>query len=310
MGKDQAISVEVGLEAGVAMRLDRYLAEVARVAGRSDIQRRTSSLSCNGRQAKLSTKVHNGDHITVILQPPEPIGVDPQEIPLRILYEDAEVLVINKEQGHVVHPGAGNRSGTIANALAWRYGDEGFFHSDEEDLRPGIVHRLDKDTSGVLIIAKNPTTHAFLVSQFSERLVRKEYLAVVKGTPRPPAGTVDRPLVRDPHNRLRFATTSTGRGKPAVTDYETLHRFGRYTLLRCIPRTGRTHQLRVHAASLGTPILGDPVYARKDHDIPEATLMLHALSLEIATEPGTPPKRFVAPVPAHFIRTIRLLRRR
>lgn len=304
-----SFSTVVRLEDGAVMRLDRYLAEIEEVGQRSSIQRRLESLQCNGKRAKLSTRVRNGDHIAAVFSSSEPIGVEPQDIPLRVLYEDTTVLVLNKEQGAVVHPGAGNRNGTIANALAWRYGDAEFFATDEEDTRPGIVHRLDKDTSGVLIVAKNEHTHAFLVEQFSSRKVKKEYLAIVKGTPRPPSGTIDRPVVRDPHNRLRFTAGKDHQGKPAVTEYTTLRVFGRYALVRFSPKTGRTHQLRVHAAFLGTPILGDPIYARRDKDVPEASLMLHALSLEIVTEPGTAAKRFRAPVPSHFVETITRLRR-
>ena len=304
----RSLSVVVRLEHGQDMRIDRYLAEVEQITQRSALQRRIDVLECNGKSAKLSTRVRQGDRISVTLRPTEPIGVDPQEIPLTVLYEDANVLVINKEQGTVVHPGAGNRTGTIANALAWKYGDSGYFSDDHEDIRPGIVHRLDKDTSGVMIVAKNEKTHAFLVDQFSSRTVKKQYLAVVKGTPRPPSGTIDRPIVRDPHNRLRFTTGSLGEGKPALTEYETLHRYGSYSLLRVRLKTGRTHQIRVHAVSLGTPILGDPIYARRDRELPEATLMLHAWSLEIMIEPDTPTRRFVAPVPAQFVTTVRRLR--
>lgn len=303
-------SLKVSPEQHEAIRLDRFLAEEAELAHRSALRKRITNLSCNGKSAKLSTRVRAGDRIAGVLLSAEPIGVDPEEIPLTIIYEDSNVLVIHKEQGTVVHPGAGNRSGTIANALAWRYGGNGFFAAEEGDLRPGIVHRLDKDTSGVMIVAKNAEIHSYLVEQFSSRRVEKQYLAIVKGRPRPSHGSIDLPVARDPHNRLRYSTATGSHGKPASTEYETLRNFRGYSLVRFSPKSGRTHQIRVHAVALGTPILGDPIYARRDPEYPEATLMLHAFSLEISIEPGGAPRRFRAPVSSRFHETISCLRQR
>lgn len=299
----------VAIEDDVTIRLDRYLAEAVGLASRSGLRGRIEALTCNDRPAKLSTRVRAGDRINGVLLPLEPIGADPEDIPLNTLFENENVLVIDKEQGTVVHPGAGNRSGTIANALAWRFRATRFFSPEEGD-RPGIVHRLDKDTSGVMIIAKNAPTHAYLVEQFAARRVHKRYLAIVKGTPRPSFGVIDIPIARDRHNRLRYKAEANGGGKEAITDYKTLRTFGRYSLVRFSPRTGRTHQIRAHALAIGCPILGDPLYARRDAEFPDATLMLHALVLEISIEDGSEPRRFRARVPIRFAEAINRLRRR
>ncbi len=303
----EEISVRVSADVDSAVRLDRYLAEHEGVATRSALQNRLTSISCNGRSAKLSTKVNAGDEIRAVLAPPDPIGVVPEELPLSVIYEDENVLVINKDQGVVVHPGAGNRSGTIANALAWRYRYDPYFAA--EDIRPGIVHRLDKETSGTMIVAKSPVIHDFLVKQFVSRTVEKRYLALLKNVPRTRAGTITGRIGRDPHNRVRYALVDSG-GKAAETGYQVLRSFGTYALVRFSPRTGRTHQIRVHAQSIGCPILGDPLYARRDSHYPDASLMLHAAELVIATAPGDSPRRFWTPPPERFLSLIRELRHR
>jgi 23S rRNA pseudouridine1911/1915/1917 synthase len=291
-------------------RVDRVLAEHYLEIPRSQIRHRVTDLRCNELAAKLSTKVHAGDVIEGTLLPEAPLGAEPEDVPLTVIYEDDDVLVINKEQGRVVHPGAGNRTGTIANALAFRFSGHDAF--DEGDTRPGIVHRLDKETSGVMIIAKNAETHAHLVDQFATRAVDKRYIAIVKGCPRPRTGTIDLPIGRDRYHRTRFrAMRSDAHGvKEALTSYEVLREFPRHSLVRFQPHTGRTHQIRVHAVAIASPILGDPVYARSDRDLPDATLMLHAYLLRIVVRPGEPPKQFRAGVPERFRDAISRLSRR
>ena len=292
------------------IRLDRYLSEIAGIATRSQIPQRVSDLRVNDDPAKLSRRLHQGDKITfVVTDEPVPHLV-PQDIPLAILYEDDHVIVINKEQGMVVHPGAGNRDNTVANAVMHRIalpdtapGGIG--------IRPGIVHRLDKDTSGVLIVARDIETQEFLSRQFSERKTRKQYLALVKGVPRPLQGVIDSPIRRDPSHRIRFTSIPTGAsrpGKEAVTSYRTLQQYDQYALVLLSPKTGRTHQLRVHMHDLGTPILGDPLYSRRDSRFPSATLMLHAYSLEIRIPPSYSRRLFTAPVPDRFRDVLRALR--
>ncbi|MCG8477708.1 MAG: RluA family pseudouridine synthase [Spirochaetales bacterium] len=298
-------------------RLDRYLADLFPEIHRSQLRRRLSDILCNGKSAKLSTRVKAGDVIHAVLQEPPPIRVDGEAIPLHVIAEGDDYLVINKPQGMVVHPGAGHRSGTLIHALVWRYGGNEYFRVDEpsgeEAMRPGIVHRLDKDTSGVMIVAKNTATHAHLVAQFADRRVQKEYLAIVKGRPTPGGGVIDRPVGRDPVSRTKFSVRestsdrlATG-ARSATTVYRVLASYDDYSLVLLKPRTGRTHQLRVHMQYIGNPILGDPVYARSDRRFPAATLMLHALNLRLSPCVDCPPQRFHAPVDGRFKTILRTL---
>jgi 23S rRNA pseudouridine1911/1915/1917 synthase len=223
---------------------------------------------------------------------------------------------VNKAQGMVVHPGAGNHSGTLANALLGRRlkqgrgPEEARGHGPFPDKRLGIVHRLDKDTSGVIIAAYDDEALAFLSGQFKERRAKKIYAAIVKGTPPGPQGKIDTRIARDSRDRKRFAV-SPDRGRIALTQYKLIGEFDGYSLLLIKPRTGRTHQIRVHLSYLGCPILGDPVYGRRDTRYPDATLMLHAKSLSIAV-PGSGPlpetpllRSFSAPFPPRFAALLR-----
>jgi 23S rRNA pseudouridine1911/1915/1917 synthase len=233
---------------------------------------------------------------------PDLVGED---IPLTVLYEDPRVIVINKAQGMVVHPGAGNYRGTLANALLYRR-----LNLPGDPCRPGIVHRLDKDTSGVMICAWDEESHAFLSEQFKARKVRKHYAAIIRGTPREPCGKIETLLCRYSRDRKRFAVSNTavGRGKNALTFYRIIRSWGAYSLAALRPRTGRTHQLRVHMAYLGHPIVGDPLYGSRDPLFPQATLMLHAVSLKITLPGEDDPRLFKAPLPERFHAMIRALR--
>ncbi len=295
--------------ADIGKRLDVFLAERGGLFTRSQARRRVQALSVNGTAARLSRRVRAGDVVRVILRDPEPSGLIPQEIPLPIIYEDERTVVIDKPQGMVVHPGSGNRSGTVVNALL--YHCAGLADSFVDDPRPGIVHRLDKDTSGVMIVAKDPRTHEFLAAQFRARSVRKRYVAIVRGSPRSAEGRLETRIARDPRNRKRFAVVRAG-GRIAVTRYRVVSRLRpaegmphpagprEYSLVLCAPRTGRTHQLRVHMRFAGAPILGDSVYGGADPSFPDATLMLHAPSLTLLLPGDTEPRTFRAALPARF----------
>jgi 23S rRNA pseudouridine1911/1915/1917 synthase len=225
----------------------------------------------------------------------------PENLELEILYEDEHVVVLDKKQGMVVHPAKGNYSGTVVNGLLYHFQDlRNRF--PEPEIRPGIVHRLDKDTSGVLIAARNRETHAFLTAEFREKKVKKLYTALVKGAPRQDEGVVETGIQRDPGNRKRFTWCREG-GKQAITRYRVLTRWNNYSLLTLKPGTGRTHQLRVHCRYLGCPVLGDPIYSRKDTALPEATLMLHASRLAIRL-PHTGTRIFKSPLPVRFHKII------
>jgi 23S rRNA pseudouridine1911/1915/1917 synthase len=227
---------------------------------------------------------------------PRPIAATPEKIDLDILYEDQDVIVVNKAQGMVVHPGCGNASGTLVNALLY-YCAQLQHNFSGEPIRPGIVHRLDRDTSGVIIVAKHAAAHGYLADQFKNRRVQKQYLAIVYGTPPQTSGEIATRIFRDPRHRQRFTTRSGSKtGKTALTHYRVLKRLKGSTLLSLRPRTGRTHQLRVHMKYLGCPILADPIYGRPD---PGITLMLHAFRLGLHLLDGSKTV-FKAPLPSRF----------
>jgi 23S rRNA pseudouridine1911/1915/1917 synthase len=217
---------------------------------------------------------------------------------LDILYEDSRVVVLNKPRGMVVHPGSGVRSGTLVQGLL-AHAREIAVNFPKEPVRPGIVHRLDKDTSGVIITAKDPESLEYLACQFRGRAVRKVYLAIVKGMPPQLRGTIRGHILRDPRHRKRFVHAETG-GKPAETLYKVLSSRDGYSFVVLKPKTGRTHQLRVHMKSVGCPILGDPVYGRKDQSFSQAGLMLHAYSLSLVLPGENQERTFRAPIPPEF----------
>ena len=248
-------------------RLDQFLADGVEELTRSAAQRLAEEqrVLLDGRPLKKNYKITGGETLEVSLPDPEPIDAVPQDIPLDIVYEDDDVLVINKPKGMVVHPAPGNPDGTVVNAVLYHCGSS--LSGIGGAFRPGIVHRIDKDTSGLLIVAKNDRAHLCLSAQLKDHTLARTYEAVVIGTLKEDRGTVDAPLDRSPRDRKKMAVVPGGRR--AVTHYEVLARYPGYTHVRCRLETGRTHQIRVHMASLGHPIAGDTVYgpARQKYDL-------------------------------------------
>lgn len=300
----------VALRAGeAASRLDKWLAGQLPERSRSEIQRwiEAGLVTRDGRPLKASARVAPGDEITVAIPPPEDYEVVPEPIPLDVLYEDGDLLVINKPAGMVVHPAAGNWHGTLVNAVLYRCPDlEGVGGTQ----RPGIVHRLDKDTSGLILVAKNDRAHRALQAQFKARQVSKTYWALVYGQVMPAQGRIEAAIGRDPRDRKRMAVLPAGVGRPAVTDYETLANYKtvggeRLTLLACRPLTGRTHQIRVHLAHIKHPIVGDAVYAsRRKPPVPCPRQFLHAGQITFRLPATGQAVTFVAPLPADLQRVL------
>lgn len=266
---------------------------------RSVFSNPTVKISVDGKECKKSRKLKIGERVSITYKEEILEGLEKEEIPLSILYEDDDILVINKEQGMTVHPGAGVYSGTLANALLGLYGED--FETCGDSLRPGIVHRLDKDTSGVMVIAKTKEAHLSLSEQFSEHTNEKYYLALAKGFFTNREGICDKRIVRDRNNRKKYTVTNNkSEGKDALTKWRVLSQGRNYALLSIRIFTGRTHQIRVHLSSISHPILGDPIYSRKDENYPDASLMLHAYRL-VFNHPVTKEKMvFRAPLADRF----------
>lgn len=291
-------------------RVDKFLSGQEDVltacgcANRSHLQNIITNLSINGSRGKFSSKVKALDSIEVEWEEQIPQDIQPQELPLDILYEDDNVTVINKAQGMVTHPAAGNWQGTLVNALLFHWGRGAV----ETTHRPGIVHRLDKDTSGIIITAKNIVSENWLQEQFQQRRVKKEYIAIVVGRPPAPSGNIKTQLIRDPKNRKRFkASTDTDQGKFAHTVYRCIACYGPFSLMRLRLKTGRTHQIRVHMKHLGCPILGDPIYGSKNSVFPKATLMLHSSLLALRLLNSQDFTTFSTPTPLRFKKILKVL---
>ena len=242
---------------------------------------------------KANYKLKAGDEIVVTLPEPQPLDAQPENIPLDIIYEDEDVIVVNKARGMVVHPAAGNYSGTLVNALLYHCKNLSGINGV---IRPGIVHRLDKDTSGIMICAKNDEAHLSLSQQIQAKTARRTYLAVVRGNIKTDSGTIGTQIARDKVDRKKMAVVKEN-GREAITDYEVVERFGKYTLVRCKLRTGRTHQIRVHMEYLGYPLVGDPKYSPMKTPFAIKGQALHSQTLEF-THPRTGERmRFEAPLP-------------
>ena len=242
---------------------------------------------------KANYKLKAGDEIVVTLPEPQPLDAQPENIPLDIIYEDEDVIVVNKARGMVVHPAAGNYSGTLVNALLYHCKNLSGINGV---IRPGIVHRLDKDTSGIMICAKNDEAHLSLSQQIQAKTARRTYLAVVRGNIKTDSGTIETLIARDKNDRKKMAVVKEN-GREAITDYEVVERFGKYTLVRCKLRTGRTHQIRVHMEYLGYPLVGDPKYSPMKTPFAIKGQALHSQTLEF-THPSTGERlQFEAPLP-------------
>ncbi len=253
----------------------------------------------NGKKAKKSSKIKENDRVEIRYVEETFEGLKKEDIPLDIIYEDDDILVINKEQGMVVHPGSGVNEGTLCNALLNLYGED--FSTSDDSVRPGIVHRLDKDTSGVMVIAKNREAHLALTKEFSEHTNEKYYCAIAKGFFSESSGYIERRIVRDKNNRKKFTVTDNkSEGKDALTKYRVISQNSEYAFLILRLYTGRTHQIRVHLSSINHPVLGDPIYSRVDKKYKDATLMLHSLRLVIHHPRSGEKMVFRAPLPERF----------
>lgn len=262
----------IKVEDRVGLRIDLYLSEILE-SSRSKIQKlvKDGKVIVNGKVVSSSYIVRMDDEIIVDDKLDFEIHVEAEELPLDIIYEDDDLLIINKESGMVVHPAPGHYSGTLVNALLYRYSLSG-----GESFRPGIVHRLDKDTSGLMIVAKNEWAHDKLSSMISKKEIERKYLAIVSGVIKHETGTIDAPVGRDENNRQKMAVTDHN-GKDAITHFKVLERFSNSTYIECKLDTGRTHQIRVHMAYIGYPVLNDPLYGRgKCSDFGQ---MLHSYSI-------------------------------
>jgi len=286
------------------MRLDLYIAGTMGLFSRSQIKARELKAKVNGKEAKISCIVKKGDLLELDWNETGPVNIVPEDIPLDIIFENERVAVINKPQGMVVHPGAGNTHGTVANALYYRRLQKGICEN-ANGLRPGVVHRLDKDTSGVMIAAYDDEALALLSSQFKSRKTKKIYYAIVSGIPEEKKGRIETFIARDPGNRKRFIAAA--QGKIAVTLYTVVKTWQKYSLVKLMPKTGRTHQIRVHLRYLGHPVAGDPLYGYVDTRFPVPGLMLHAKSLAITLPDEDEERIFKTPLPQRFIKMIRFL---
>lgn len=280
-------------------RLDAFLARRGDSLSRSAAQKliEEGNVLRNGTPGKKNDKLNPGDTVEYTLPEPKNVDIQPVDIPLDIVYEDGDLLVINKPKGLVVHPAAGHQNDTLVNGLLYALGDD--LSGINGELRPGIVHRIDKDTSGLLAVAKNDLAHTFLASQLKDHSMHRVYDAIVVGTMKEDSGTVDAPIGRHPTDRKKMCVTQRG-GKPAVTHWEVVRRYRGYTHIRCKLETGRTHQIRVHMAHIGHPILGDTVYGRKKPELGQDSQCLHAGTLCFTHPRDGRPVMVFAPLPAYF----------
>ena len=288
-------------------RLDAFLSRALPEISRSAAQKLIAegNVLLDGKPAKKNDRLEPGQTVSVTIPEPRPVDVTPTEMQLDIVYEDEDVAVINKPKGLVVHPAAGHQDDTLVNGLLYAMGDS--LSGINGELRPGIVHRIDKDTSGLLAIAKNDLAHTVLASQLKDHTLARTYEAVVCGNLKEDRGTVDAPIGRHPSDRKRM--TITDRGKSAVTHWEAVTRYRGYTHIRCHLETGRTHQIRVHMASLGHPILGDLIYGRKKPELGQDSQCLHASTLCFRHPRTGLPVIVTAPLPRYFQEVLEKLER-
>ena len=284
-------------------RLDAFLARAVEGLTRSSAQKllEDGCVTRNGKPGKKNDKLNPGDEISLEIPEAKPVDIAPREMPLDIIYEDDDLLVLNKPKGLVVHPAAGHQDDTLVNGLLYAMGDS--LSGINGELRPGIVHRIDKDTSGLLAVAKNDLAHTVLASQLKDHSMARTYEAIVCGSFREDSGTVDAPIGRHPSDRKKMCVTARN-SKNAVTHWEVVARYRGYTHIRCKLETGRTHQIRVHMAHIGHPILGDTVYGHKRCELGQDSQCLHAGAL-CFTHPRTGlPVMVFAPLPDYFTQVL------
>lgn len=292
----------------IGKRLDVCLNEMLKEYSRSFIQRlvKEGNILVNGKNVKPNYRIRENDTIKIIIPPPENISVEPQKIELDIIYEDNDIAVINKPQGMVVHPAPGNYTGTLVNAL--------LYHCDNLSgingkIRPGIVHRIDKDTSGLLVIAKNDLAHRNLAKQIQDKTAFRVYWAIVERNIKQDKGTINAPIARHPVDRKKMAVVYAPSSREAITHYKVLERFGDYTLVEAKLETGRTHQIRVHMAHIGHPIVGDPVYGSRKQKFNLNGQALHAIKLGLIHPSTNEYMEFTAPLPEYFKNLLEILRK-
>lgn len=290
------------------IRIDRYLAEQCPDLSRSYIQKlvKDGAVFVNNRQIKTNYKVQPQDQVILTIPDMQVPDILPENIPLDILYEDQWLLVVNKPKDMVVHPSAGHMEGTLVNAVMAHCGEH--LSGINGVLRPGIVHRIDKDTTGALLICKDDTVHRDLAEQLKVHSIKRRYRAIVQGNLKEDQGTVDAPVGRHPTDRKKMAVNYKN-GKEAVTHYQVLERFGNATYIECRLETGRTHQIRVHMASLGHPLLGDTIYGSSKNPYHLQGQALHAMILGFVHPITREYLEFQAPLPEYFIKLLDKLRK-
>ena len=288
-------------------RLDKFIAD------NSDISRSYAAklcedglVLCGEKQLLKKYKILGTEEITINVPEPEEHSIEPENIPLNIVYEDSDVIVVNKPQGLCVHPAPGNERGTLVNGLVYHCGDE--LSAINGVIRPGIVHRIDKDTSGLLIVAKNNEAHLKLSEQLKERKAMRKYVALVNGNIKEDSGTINKPIGRNPSDRKKMAVVFGGR--EAVTHFNVLERFGQYTLVECILETGRTHQIRVHMASIGHSIVGVPLYGLRKERLSVNSQLLHAKTIGFVHPRTGEMMEFTSDIPEYFENVLEKLRKR
>lgn len=285
-------------------RLDKFLSEQLQEKSRSHIQTliENDNVTVNGVLKKSNYKLKENDKIIITVPQPEKYSIEPENIPLDIIYEDDDVIVVNKARGMTVHPAPGVYRGTLVNALLYHCKDLSGINGV---LRPGIVHRIDKDTTGILVVAKNDKAHNHLAAQLKDHSMTREYVALVEGVIKNDSGTIDAPLARDPKERIKIAIVKDGRR--AVTHYRILKRFSKNTLIQCNLETGRTHQIRVHLSSIKHPLVGDPVYGYSKQRFNINGQLLHAQKLGFIHPTTLKYMEFYSELPEDFIRILHIL---
>lgn len=282
-------------------RLDQYLSASRVAHSRAHIQKliKIDAVKVNDMSSKASHRLKEGDKVSVLIPPPRKLEVNPEDIPLSIVHEDKDIVVVNKPSGMVVHPAPGNYSGTLVNALLYHFKD---LSGIGGIMRPGIVHRLDKNTSGLMVVAKNDSAHASLSGQIRDRSIEKEYVALVHGKISKDRGVIEQNIGRNPTHRKKMAVIKSKvfKSREAVTHYRVLERFRNYTLVELKLVTGRTHQIRVHLSSMGNPVVGDSTYGRASNEFGIKRQLLHAKRLKFIHPATGKAMEFEAAVPEDF----------